>query len=91
MEKGLSHLLAEPGSLNPISWKIDVPDATATCTIRMSNENDFGNFTTLLPTDGTADSKGVFPCGREKIYSETKNVIFPEYTCDECTLQWFFG
>jgi hypothetical protein len=25
-EKGFSHLLAEPGSLNPISWKVDVPD-----------------------------------------------------------------
>ena len=55
MEKGLSHLLAEPGSLNPISWKIDMPDETGTCTIRMSNEGDFGDFITLMPTDGSAD------------------------------------
>ena len=90
MEKGLSHLLAEPGSLNPISWKIDMPDETGTCTIRMSNEGDFGDFITLMPTDGSADENGIFPCGREMIYSETKDVIFPEYNCYECTLQWIW-
>ena len=72
--------------MNPVSWMIRTPEALSTCTIRISNENDFGNFTTLFPTDGSADDEGVFPCGREEIYSETKDVIFPEFTCDECTL-----
>lgn len=91
MSKGFSHLLAEPGSLNPISWKIDTPDKSGTCQVRISDSSDFGTFTTLFPTDGSANDEGVFPCGREKIYYETKDVVFPDFNCDECTLQWMWN
>jgi hypothetical protein len=45
---------------------------------------------TLIPRDGSAlGSDGAFPCGREAGY-EGKELLFPNITCDECTLQFEF-
>jgi hypothetical protein len=90
MEKGYSHLLTEPNQINQISWKVDVPDPSGTCMIRITNQHDLADYTTLFPTDGSADSKGAFPCGRQSVYLESKNVVFPEFDCDDCTLQWIW-
>jgi hypothetical protein len=42
----------------------------------------------LTPTDNSADATGFFPCGGEHVYSETKDFVFPDFVCTECTLQW---
>ena len=90
MAKGKSHLLSEPGSLNPISWMVKSADGDGICQIRLSDGTDDGDYTVLHPTDGSADEDGNFPCGRDIAYSETKTVVFPDFFCDECTLQWIF-
>ena len=87
--KGRSHLLSEPGSLNPISWKIVTPSA-GKCSIQLSYGTDFSLYHTLIPIDNSTDSMGWFPCGSQEGL-ESKIFQFPPgVTCDSCTLQWIW-
>ena len=86
MSQGKAHVLSEPGSLNPISWMVEAAHTEGLCMIRLSDGHEQGTYTTLFPTDGSADKFGNFPCGREVSYTETKDVIFPDFFCDSCTL-----
>ena len=65
---------------------VESADGEGLCTIRLSDGHEQGNYTVLFPTDGSADADGNFPCGRDITYSETKDVVFPDFFCDECTL-----
>lgn len=86
--KGLSHTLAEPGSINPIAWSVKTASDLGNCTIRLSH-TDFSHFKTIVPVDVEADSDGKFACGRGATYMEKHDIEFPsDFTCDECTLQW---
>jgi hypothetical protein len=87
---GSAHILAEPGSINPVSWMVTSPSENSNCTVRLLDANNANDFKTLLPTDGSGDEMGKFSCGRQELYQETKNFIFPEYFCDDCTLQWIW-
>lgn len=41
-----------------------------------------------MPLDKSANKNGSFPCGREHMAMEGKEVRFPKnYTCDSCTIQ----
>lgn len=87
--KGHSHLLSEPGSLNPISWKIITP-ASGKCSVKLSYGTDFATYHTLISTDNSTDSFGWFTCG-ETVGLHTKVFQFPAgVTCDACTLQWIW-
>ncbi|CAG9319667.1 unnamed protein product [Blepharisma stoltei] len=89
--KGKSHLLSDPGSLNPISWLVKTPSPTGNCTLRLSHGTDYSIYETLLPTDNSANSTGYFPCGRKASSTEFKIVVFPsKIICDLCTLQWIW-
>lgn len=88
--KGLSHTLAEPGSINPIAWSVKHPSVVGNCTVRLSH-TDFSQFKVIYPIDTSTTPDGKFSCGREAIYIEKHNVEFPDsFTCDECTLQWMW-
>ena len=87
--KGKSHLLSEPGSINPIAWKITSP-SSGKCMVKISYNSDFSSFQILSPNDNSTDENGWFSCGSEAGHF-TKNYIFPsEYTCEKCTLQWIW-
>lgn len=89
--KGKSHLLSDPGSLNPVSWIVRSPSLTGNCTLRISHGTDFTIYETLFPTDKSADETGKFPCGRVANSTEFKIVVFPtKLICDLCTLQWIW-
>jgi hypothetical protein len=85
--KGKTHLLTEPGSLNPVSWKI-VTASESECALRLSYGTDFSSYSTLVPVDSPADDMGWFKCGQAEGI-ESKIFQFPlAKTCDQCTLQW---
>ncbi|CAG9326276.1 unnamed protein product [Blepharisma stoltei] len=88
--KGKSHLLSDPGSLNPISWVVRTPSQAGNCTLRLSHGTDYSIYETLIPIDNSADASGYFPCGRQA-KTEFKIVPFPtKIICDLCTLQWIW-
>ncbi len=85
--KGRAHLLSEPGSLNPVTWRIVTP-SSGRCTVKISYGNDLTSYQTLIPSDNSTDSMGWFPCGEEEGL-ETKDFYIPDNrTCESCTLQW---
>ena len=85
-EKTFTHYLAKPGSRNYIQWKVLHPVSNGTCIVRVGEGLDESEFKILKPRDGSANSDGSFPCGRETGY-EGKEFRFPKnYTCDSCTL-----
>lgn len=87
IEKGRSHLLSQPGSFNPISWKIVVP-SPGKCTVKVMFGSEFSEQHILIPTDNSTDSLGSFPCGDSE-GSYSKIFKFPDgVSCDSCTLQW---
>jgi len=46
----------------------------------------------LRPLDGSADERGIFPCGRTETVFEVKEVRMPrELNCDSCIFEllWF--
>jgi len=85
--KGKSHMLAEPGSLVPITWVVHSESPKANCSFRIAY-SDFSNFHTIWPTDKSADERGFFACTRTPNSTEHKVFEFPEMICDLCTLQW---
>ena len=87
--KGRAHLLSEPGSLNPVAWKIVTPSA-GTCSLQLSYGTDFASYHTLIPTDNSTDSTGWFPCGAEEGLQSKIFAFPPGVTCDMCTLQWIW-
>lgn len=73
------------------------PSVDGNCTVRLGlgidqdSDRDEAKFKVLMPRDGSADSYGSFPCGREVGY-DGKEFKFPKnYTCDSCTLQFEFS
>ena len=88
--KGKSHLLTEPGSLNPMTWLVREPAPAGNCSVHLSVGTDFSaSYLTLFPVDNSADAEGWFACGRLANFTESKTFVFPEHvTCDSCTLQW---
>lgn len=65
------------------------PSPTGNCTVRLGEGLEEDDFLVLFPRDGSADTTGKFPCGREVTAFEGKEFKFPAtYTCDACTLQW---
>ena len=86
--KGDSHTLAEPGSINPVSWMVIHASLNSNCTVNLLDSKNPKEAVVLNPLDGSADSNGKFPCGRQEIYAETKDFVFPDYFCEECVLQW---
>ncbi|OMJ83507.1 hypothetical protein SteCoe_15538 [Stentor coeruleus] len=88
--KGKSHLLSEPGSLNPISWEVITP-STGKCSVKLSYGTDISTYHTLVPTDNSTDINGWFDCGDEKGL-HSKIFMFPSgVSCDICTLQWIWN
>lgn len=79
---GKSHLLEEPGSIQPISWHIFTPAENGRCQIALIDNLDYNFREVLPPTDGSADEDGWFPCGNKVVYSETVDVVFPELLCE---------
>ena len=70
-------------------WEIRIPAQNGNCTVKISpgldNETNFIN---IFPSDGSANAKGEFPCGRIQGF-DTKQFKLPEnYVCDQCSLQW---
>lgn len=86
--RGKSHLLSQPGSLNPISWKVITPSA-GTCSLKLIYGSEYSDPHTLYPIDDSADASGNFPCGQEQGLFK-KIVQFPEDSCDSCTLIWIW-
>ena len=86
VQRGKSHLLSQPGSLNPISWKVLTP-SSGFCSIKLIFGNEYAEPHTLYPIDDSADQFGLFPCGEDQgVYK--KIFKFPEDSCDSCTLIW---
>ena len=82
-EKQPVHYLAKMNSRNYVQWRVYHPSKTGTCIVRIGTNDD--KLYTLIPKDGSATGDGSFPCGRESGY-EGKDFIFPNTSCDECTL-----
>jgi hypothetical protein len=38
--KGSAHILAEPGSINPVSWMVIHPSLNANCSVKMMDSED---------------------------------------------------
>jgi len=96
--KGMSKLLASPGTSTLVQWRVIVPSENGTCKIRLSTGKLLGqtrlgiddeqHFMTLFPQDRSADSSGKFECGRHAGAHETKTVSLPaDISCEKCTLQ----
>lgn len=89
---GRAHFDAEAGSKAHIMWRVKSPDSNSNCTIRLGGGLRDDDFETLTPLDGSADSRGQFPCGRNGNAVEAKEIAFPKnFTCDDCTLQLIFN
>mmetsp|Transcript_27587 Transcript_27587/g.49745 ORF Transcript_27587/g.49745 Transcript_27587/m.49745 type:complete len:261 (-) Transcript_27587:326-1108(-) len=92
MPKGPSHLLAEPGSLNPVIWSVKDYSEDGRCVVNLATEPEVKHKTVLHPNDGSADANGWFDCGRNTTYAERKVFVLPKETvCDACTLQLIFS
>lgn len=89
--KGPSHLLAEPGSLNPVSWSVKEYSDNGRCLVSLATEPEVKHKRVLWPNDDSADAQGWFDCGHNTTYSEGKTFTFPQdMACDACTLQFIF-
>jgi hypothetical protein len=75
---GKAHLLAEPGSVIPISWAVTEPDITGTCRIAIADEGE-SIFTSIQPVDGSGDGEGWFSCCRTQGVDETTRIVLPSY------------
>jgi len=84
-EKQPVHYLAKMNSKNYVQWRVYHPASAGLCTVRIGTNDD--KLYTLIPKDGSGSSDGSFPCGRESGY-EGKDFIFPNISCDDCTLQF---
>lgn len=89
VSKGKSHLLSEPGSLNPISWEVITP-SVGKCTVKLSYGTDISTYHILIPTDNSTDVSGWFACGDEKGLHSKIFTFPPGVSCDICTLQWIW-
>lgn len=70
-------------------WKVVHPSKVGNCTVRIGGGDDEAQFTTLFPRDGSANSEGSFPCGRQVAAYEGKEFRFPKnLACESCMLQW---
>ena len=88
-EKGKVHYMSQPLQRNSISWKTIHHSKQGNCTLRLGpgiDETFERDYKLLIPIDGSADDTGRFPCGRISGIVESKVVIFPNVTCDDCTL-----
>ena len=90
-DKSFVHYMATPGSKNLVQWKVIHPSSSGNCTVKLGPGGDEDTFIILKPKDGSGNSKGSFPCGRDVGY-ESKEFKFPKnYSCDSCTLQFEFA
>jgi hypothetical protein len=77
------HFEANPGSKNVIGWTVIERADNGNCTMKIGVDPDGINMTVLFPLDGSADDTGSFPCGREEVAFEGKQVRFPKnLDCD---------
>lgn len=89
--KGPAHLLAEPGSLNPVIWSVNDFAEDGRCLVSLATEPEVIHKVTLHPNDGSGDALGWFECGRESTNAERKVFTLPSNTvCDACTLQLIY-
>lgn len=66
-----------------IGWTVIERADNGNCTMKIGADPDGINMTVLFPLDGSADDTGSFPCGREEMAFEGKQVRFPKnLDCD---------
>ena len=82
------HYLAKNGTRNYVQWRTLHSTQNGLCTVKLGLGDS--STTILYPKDGSGNSDGSFPCGNSVGY-EGKEFMFPNYTCDECTLQFLFN
>ena len=91
MAAGRVHFDAEAGSKIFVAFKTVHPDSKSNCTVSLGQGNQQQNYEALIPLDGSANSHGKFPCGREQSNYDGKTFKLPRnLTCDDCTIQMKF-
>ena len=61
-----THFETNPGSKNVIGWTVIERSEVGNCTMKIGSDPEGENMTVLYPLDGSADSNGAFPCGRDE-------------------------
>ena len=84
---GAVHYETTPGSRNMVAWKIHTAAPNGRCRISVSDSPKEKDMKVVMPTDGSADSDGSFPCGREVVNYEAKEIKIPrDIVCDSCLI-----
>ena len=83
--------MAQAGSRNFFQWKTLKGNPVANCTVRISYGGDLeqdSNFKPLHPKDGSANSLGWFPCGRQAGFEGKEFKLPNSVTCLNCIVQF---
>ena len=84
---GALHYMAQAGSRNYLEWKTLKANPIANCTVKMSTFGE-SDFKVLMPSDGSADFEGWFPCGRQPGFEGKEFRLPSSLTCTNCVLQF---